>query len=240
MRLVAWNANHNNRRRSLEENIALLRPFHADILVISETARPAAGSTDCVRCIGDSAPALVVVAKSGFELEPHPENGGAPDLLAAWQVSGPVSFKLLAAWPVQRSSSIDYHQVLMQGLDRYGAFLKEGPAVLAGDLNTSSRVQKQKVTHFKFVECAREADLLSVYHEQSGEAHGEETQTTFRKGRETPTSFHIDYCFVSASLAKAALVSIPSSRLWLDRSDHSPVVLDIPDSAVREAADPPR
>lgn len=43
MRLVGWNANYNNHRRAFEENVALLEPFKADVLVICETVRSAVG-----------------------------------------------------------------------------------------------------------------------------------------------------------------------------------------------------
>jgi hypothetical protein len=39
-RLVGWNANYNNYRRTFEESVALLEPFAADVLVISETQPP--------------------------------------------------------------------------------------------------------------------------------------------------------------------------------------------------------
>ena len=40
MRLIAWNANFNNRRRTLEQTAALLAPLHADIYVLSEVPPP--------------------------------------------------------------------------------------------------------------------------------------------------------------------------------------------------------
>ena len=124
----------------------------------------------------------------------------------------------------------------MDGLGHFGSFLNSGPVIIAGDLNTSPRVQDQKVTHGIFVEAARRLGLVSVYHEQSGEAHGKETHDTYRHNSITPGSFHLDYCFVSLELAAAATVSILGSAEWCKRSDHSPVVLDIPDRAFNEPA----
>lgn len=40
MRIVAWNANYNNRRRSFEADAELLYSEGADLIVLSETARP--------------------------------------------------------------------------------------------------------------------------------------------------------------------------------------------------------
>ena len=41
MRLIAWNANFNNRKcRSLDDNVRLLAVFYPDVIVLSETALP--------------------------------------------------------------------------------------------------------------------------------------------------------------------------------------------------------
>jgi exodeoxyribonuclease-3 len=73
--------------------------------------------------------------------------------------------------------------------------------------------------------------LVSVYHEQSGEEHGKESHNTYRHRSSASKPFHLDYCFVSGGLAAAATVCILGPAEWCKRSDHSPVVLDIPDGA---------
>lgn len=81
MRIVAWNANHNNRRRSFESNVRLLEPFHADILVISETQIPAGFASEYVRYVGgENGPGLAIVTRRGISLEPHAANSSAPAL----------------------------------------------------------------------------------------------------------------------------------------------------------------
>lgn len=146
-----------------------------------------------------------------------------------------MSFRLLAAWPVFRAGGHSYHGLLMNALEMFGPFLMEGPSVLAGDLNTSTRVTSQRITHSAFVARAGQFGMVSAYHEQTGEAHGEETTATYRQGGAGGSDFHIDYCFVSRSLSAAAAISIPRSTQWLGRSDHCPIVLDIPDAAIAAA-----
>ena len=126
MRLVAWNANNNNMRRSLEEDVHLLQPLSADILVLSEAAAPRAEQwrSDWV---GDRGPGLAVVAPGGLKLSPHPANAGAPTLMAGFSVSGQVAFDLLAVWAVRPNGGPSYHDVLMAALDRYADLLSSGP-----------------------------------------------------------------------------------------------------------------
>jgi len=40
MRLIAWKANYNIKRRSFEANLALLAHLDGDVIVMSETSRP--------------------------------------------------------------------------------------------------------------------------------------------------------------------------------------------------------
>ena len=132
MRLIAWNANYNARRRTLEETAALLAPLHADILVISETAPPCRGNPLHAHWTG-ATPGLAVIARHGLELEPHPANEGAPPLMAGYTVHGDLEFSLLALWPVQIDGGPNYHRVLMAAINRYAALLTTERTIMAGD-----------------------------------------------------------------------------------------------------------
>ena len=232
MRLVAWNTNYNQRRHSLEAAVDLLQPLHADILVLSEVAPPCVGNPLGAHWIGDATPGLAVIAKPGFHLAPHIANAGAPPLMGGFSISGPVTFDLLAVWPVQQPSGASYHKILMAGLERYAAMLTGPRAIMAGDLNSSSRVVAQQQTHPKFVEAAQELGLRSVYHTQFGESHGEESIPTYDHASGKSRSFHLDYCFVAHALTASANLGILRGDEWRSRSDHSPLVLDIPDAAL--------
>lgn len=231
MRLVAWNANYNSRKRSLDEDIALLQPLSPDIMVLSETAPPTDSDSRNVTWIGQGAPGLAVVVQSDLELLPHAANAGAPPLMGCFSVLGRVSFQLLALWPVQ-SAGTSYHQILMAALDRYQDVVSSGRVIMAGDLNSSSRVTGQKTTHPQFVAAAGSQGIVSAYHTQTGEAHGSESIGTYRHGYNPDREFHIDYCFLSQPLATAARVTIVRDEPWSKRSDHFPLLLDLPDTLV--------
>jgi hypothetical protein len=233
MRLVAWNANFNNRRkRSFEDNLGILQAFHPDIAVLSESALPN-DSLQRVVPLSNGNPGLVVAAIGEYTLEPATANANAPPEFGLLHVHGPAAFVLAAAWPRLRDGAKDYHRLLMQGLDLLRSEWTSGPAIMAGDFNSNSRVSGQASSHPRFVKAAKAAGLKSVYHHHAGEEHGAESVTTFVQGKIRPRRFHLDYCFVSDQLVAAATVTIPQTDVWLRRSDHYPVVLDIPDAAFR-------
>lgn len=227
MRLVAWNTNYNNRRRTYDDVMTILAPLHADLTILSEVALPA--KTDSLMAlIGEQSPGLVVVASNGLELTSHSANHGALPLASAFTVSGRIEFNLVATWPVKYQSGPSYHKILMETLVRFADVISARNSILAGDLNTSSSVSGQELSHVKFTDEARRLGITSVYHENSGELFGNETAYTFRNGSR---DFHIDYCFVSRLLVPAAAVTILRGTQWHSRSDHFPLVLDIPDAA---------
>ncbi|NQW48400.1 MAG: endonuclease/exonuclease/phosphatase family protein [Planctomycetes bacterium] len=226
MRLVGWNANHNIRRRTFEESVAILEPFAADVLVISETAKPQ--PEDLAFYVGGE-PGLAVVARDGIELLPHPMNDGALPLLAGCHVSGPVSFDLLATWTVEGKGR-SYHHVLMAALQRYAELWASGNAVMLGDFNSTTRAVAQIRSHPKFVQAARDRGLVSAYHEQTGEAHGEESVATYRHNN--GDLFHVDYGFVSQLLVGSVRCRIAEEPSWFEIGDHRPIILDIDDAAL--------
>jgi|694.fasta_scaffold06534_7 hypothetical protein len=227
MRLVGWNANYNNHRRAFEENVALLEPFKADVLVICETAPPQPG--DRAFFVGGT-PGLAVVARDGIQIEPHPMNDGAPPLFAGFRVAGPLTFDLLATWPVSRKGVPSYHEVLMAALERYADLWAAGRAVMLGDFNSSTRVSSQKRSHPMFVQAAQDRGLVSAYHEQSGESHGEESVPTYLHGN--GAEFHLDYGFVTQPLVGAVQCRIADEPRWFEIGDHRPIVLDIDEAAL--------
>jgi exonuclease III len=233
MRLVAWNANFNNKRRSLEEDVKLLEHLNADVIVLSETSPPCDGSSLNVRWIGTSAPCLSVVTRAGLSLDSHSANIDSPNFMGGFYVLGELEFALLAIWPVQRSHGMSYHEILTDSLSRFSDLLSSNRTIMAGDFNSNNRVKAQQLTHPQFVREAAILGLVSAYHVQFGEKHGDETVETYRQGKNGAKKFHIDYCFLSQILANSARMSILRSEPWYRLSDHYPIVLDVPDSMLR-------
>ena len=117
MRLVAWNANYNNRRRTLEDDATMLDSSHADVLIISETAPPAAGNPLSAHFVGGT-PGLAVVSSAQVNLTPLTRNSSAPTLMLSFRLEGAFELDLLAVWPVSKTGGPSYHRVLMAALVR--------------------------------------------------------------------------------------------------------------------------
>ncbi len=227
MRLVTWNANDNNRHRSFEENVELLKELEPDLIILSETARPRNRDHDQLVCLGSESPSLAVIASGNFRISPVKVYPDAPMYFGAFRVSGPCSLNLLAGWPVQQKRGAAYSKLLQHALNIFGGFLPDKRTAFIGDLNTSSKAQGQETTHPEFVARLAGFGLTSIYHHQTNEAHGSETIITYRGGR----GFHLDYCFLSEDLLRSATVEIVNGPEWRGRSDHFPVLVKIPEAA---------
>lgn len=232
MRLIAWNANFNGKRRTLEQDAEILAPLHADILVISESAAPSILNPLGATWVGRNAVGLAVVGRAGLSVKQHPANDRAPSLMIGLEVSAACPFFLLAMWPVKGPLGPSYHQTLMSGLELFSDRFAGMPIVMAGDFNSSTKVASQSKTHPKFVKAANDLGLVSAYHYHSGELPGSESGPTYRHGNGIDKLFHIDYCFVSNEIALCATVSVLRSAYWSALSDHYPLVLDIPDAGL--------
>jgi hypothetical protein len=224
MRLIAWNANFNNRRRTLEEDAELLAPTCADVLIISETAPPTVENPLSAHFVGGT-PGLAVSSSPKVNLAPLGQNPSAPTLAMGFQLEGAIELDLLAIWPVSKPGTPSYHRVLMRALELYSDMLSSGRAIMIGDFNSSARVTSQRTSHPRFVEAARDLGLVSLYHERSGEAHGKESHSTYFHSR--GQAFHIDYCFVSRQLLGSAKLLIGDQARWTALSDHLPLIVDI-------------
>lgn len=235
MRLVTWNAARNTMKTSFEQVQDAIEELDPDVVVLPETCMPASATSE-VHWIGRPGqeheyPGLAVYGRNGYRVTRDELRIDSPSFFLPLRVSGPVVFRLLAAWPTRTDES-SYAAVIERGIGASAVWLSEGPAILAGDLNTSTKVVKQATTHPEFVRRMAELGLVSAYHELGGHAHGAEPEATFLKGRthDHAQGFHLDYCFLSSSLLPGSQVVVGDRTVWRPRSDHLPVILDVPDA----------
>ena len=226
MRLVAWNANYNRHRRALEDDVAILRQFDADVLVISETAPPQP-SNPCGAIFTGKTPGLAVIACDGVTIEPYDGGAAPPRLSLGFRIVAPWRYDVVAVWPVSGPGMPSYHELLMATLEHFTPLLRDGRSIMAGDLNSSSRVVAQAASHPLFVSRAAECGLVSAYHEHTGEAYGQESIGTYRHGASDHYAYHLDYCFVSRALLPSTRYRVCDDPSWAALSDHRPIILDV-------------
>jgi endonuclease/exonuclease/phosphatase family metal-dependent hydrolase len=136
---------------------------------------------------------------------------------------------ILAVWSHVKTKQERYVRLTHQAIDHYQAFLEKGSAIIMGDFNSNTIWDKNysSLSHTALVEKLAQLSLNSVYHHQTQEMQGKETRATFYLYRHTDKGYHMDYAFVSKDLLAQMHLLIPDPALWLTRSDHLPLILDI-------------
>src|SRR5581483_6138092 len=144
VRLVAWNC-----AMALHRKFAALLALKPDVAVISECAEPArlARRMDlgCLSgdpvWVGDNChKGLAVFAFGEHRARLAPIHHPGFRFLAPVRIEGPRAFNLLAVWAQNASGGIRRKRQagpLIRALRRYGPFLDEAPAVVAGDFNNN-------------------------------------------------------------------------------------------------------
>lgn len=125
----------------------------------------------------------------------------------------------LARYIGQVWNAVNYYQTL----------LSEN-SIIIGDFNSNQIWdEKERVgNHTDVVNLLKAHNIESLYHNQSGEVHGQESQKTFFMYRNVEKSYHIDYVFASNEIIKNGFnLVIDEAQNWMDKSDHVPIVLDI-------------
>ena len=220
LRLATWNCC----RGPLDAKLRAAETLGADVLVIQELPRPA-GRVPFIWFPVRPSLGVAVIARNGFSARrarlPRPLLGAH-----AVDVSGPVSFRLLAVWT---RAEHRYVQSLAGDLDTLKASRSRRPVVLAGDFNSNSIWDRpgRPFDHGRLVRRLRDQlGVVSAYHAWHGVAHGAEPHAThyFLRKRERP--YHLDYCFVPESWPIRG-VSVGGEGAWAGLSDHRPVVVDL-------------
>lgn len=225
MRLVAWNANcERYQSRSFSDIRTILAPLHADLLVISGGPQRAEGAS---WAWPDDAAAtrLVVWVRPTWSHQITASDPSVPHS-AVVQIRSPLQFSVVALYPETRTDGLTYAKILEGAVRAYDATIRQPRTLLAGDLNSSTRVTKQRTSHPRFVSALAERGVSSLYHRQEDVSHGEEPVGTYRHGTR---EFHLDYAFLSNELLPSSTLAIPRHHHWRAISDHFPLIVDIPD-----------
>ncbi len=142
---------------------------------------------------------------------------------------GEFDFLLFAIWAYNpEDRAFNYIGQIWKAIHYYENLLKGNPVILAGDFNSNVIWDKlhRKSSHSMVVEKLKRFDILSTYHIHQKSTQGLEEHATFYLYRHKNKPYHIDYCFVSADLAKKLQsVEIGEYDFWIKHSDHVPVVV---------------
>ncbi|MEZ4571778.1 MAG: hypothetical protein R2849_15880 [Thermomicrobiales bacterium] len=180
---------------------------------------------------------LAVFGFNGYRVEPAVEIGWRLRHIMPVHVSGPVDFNLLAVWAFNIQGGITRkHQIgpLRRALSRYATFLRDTPAIVAGDLNHNVYWDRPgwRNNHQGAVDRLERLGLVSAYHLLTGEAQGAESTPTlyWRDRTKDGPAYHIDYIFLPRPwVPQIHEFAVGCFEDWCGSglSDHVPLVLDV-------------
>lgn len=232
MRIVTWNCGGALRRKW-----HLLEPLHADVMVIQECEDPgrakdpayAEWADRCVWVGPTKNKGIGVFVRQGVTVQPLVLDLGPLELFLPCLLNG--ELPLLAVWTRQANSpTFGYIGQLWKFLQLHRDFLMHPKALLVGDLNSNARwdVWDRWWNHSDVVRDLAGCGLRSAYHDHHGVPQGAESHATFYLQRNRQKAYHIDYVFAADKWAtRSAELGCP--EVWLQYSDHMPLVVDLED-----------
>lgn len=138
---------------------------------------------------------------------------------------------LLAIWAMgHKKKEFSYVGQVYQGVHRYFEFLQQRPTFVLGDWNSNAIWDRERKmsNHSNVIKKLAEAEIVSLYHEHFGEAHGKETMATYWHQRSQIQGYHLDYCASPKSwLPRVKSLQLGAFDEWGTLSDHSPLIVEL-------------
>ncbi len=220
---------------ALQKKLHILDELDGDIVVLQECSKKSieflnVASPGCAIWIGKNLhKGLGVIVRQPLKITQF------EDLGLTWaakvKITGSIDLEVFAVWACA-SEQYDNRYIRQVHLliDRIENTRPATNSVLIGDLNSNS-IWDNKYRgrgHSSAVQRLGELGLTSAYHAFCNEAQGSEKSPTLflRKQRKMP--YHIDYVFLSESLAKSMRsVTVGSHDDWIRHSDHMPLIVEL-------------
>lgn len=233
LKLLTWNC-----QGAFRKKYTHIAGFAPDLAVIQECEHP-----DKIRWKQGNAPlsmlwfgekaskGLGIFSWSGLTLTPLEGFDPRIRYCVPVCVSGEAEFHLIAVWAMDaRDSRVSYSAQIYQALAIYREFILEKDTVIAGDFNSStSTTPKSRLgNHTTLTTALHDLELVSAYHQASGEKQGKEIRGTFFRGRKRLRVTYIDYAYIPVRwIRRLKRVLVGDPEIWLEFSDHAPVIVEI-------------
>ena len=227
LRFITWNCCW-----KLKEKLPALFAELPDVAIIQECSKDA---LENLRpgyfgqwLAGPENHGLGMIYREPFAIE-NIETASSASYFAKIDISGPVSFRLVAAWTCPPGGS-GYIGHLHHFLDTQLEWFKQSPVVFAGDLNSqhgaSFDTGQQK--HADLDKRLKDVGLVDAYASLRGIDDPRLREATHRHQWSNEKPFHIDYVYVPDSwLPRISSIAVGAPSLWSKLSDHSPVMMTV-------------
>lgn len=223
IKIVSWNCNGKFREKFKE-----IIEEDADIYVIQECENPAESTDDDYKeFAGENYfwkghlhyKGLGIFPGEGVEMEKIETNGDFDHFLA-FRVND--SFNLLGVWAMPK-----YVEMIHDFFDANEELFDEN-LIMCGDFNSSvvfNGHHPKAKNHTVLDEKLQSKNLLSVYHDLTGEEQGREKSMTFYQTRHLNYPFHLDFVYAGENVVKELVIL--DHYKWITLSDHLPLVFKI-------------
>jgi len=233
MNMLTWYCNMAFRKKY--QPVVALQP---DLLIVIECEsedklKPALDKINYEEIIwvGDNPHKGIALIRFGdFSIKPlHPYNREFKYILP-YQLVGKTTTNLFVIWamPYDNSPTKSYVGQIWRAINHYEKELAI-PTLLIGDFNSNAIWDASRKTgnHSAVIQFLRTYQIESLYHLQSTECPGKETNPTQYMYRHQDKPYHLDYCFSSAALiTEATKIRVGQYREWIEYSDHMPIIVE--------------
>jgi endonuclease/exonuclease/phosphatase family metal-dependent hydrolase len=152
------------------------------------------------------------------------------------EVTGPLTFNLLAVWAQRRSkptvwAQTTYSKDVHAGLDQYRDFLLSTPSIVIGDFNIHPYPdQKLRRDFSELVDrMSSEFRLMSAFHRFYKPVKGSSEPPTYFHHRQEGMPFHVDYCFFPEAWIPRIRSAVIATYHEYKKSDHRPLTVEFTD-----------
>lgn len=181
---------------------------------------------------------LGVFAFNGYRIWRHADCDPDQHWLLPVEITGPVTFHLLAVWAttqrIPQAAGQEATGRPLRIVERYRDFLAAAPSIVAGDFQNNVRWDRggKASDHAALVAGLERLGLASAYHFKTGQLHGQETAPTSygpTRSLDGPHC-HVEYCFLPVPwCSRLRHVELGGFDAWCGRglSDHVPLIVDV-------------
>jgi len=233
MKIITWNCNMAFRKKA-----DVILAYQPDILILPECEcierlvfNPDIEKPSDALWFGNNRhKGLAVLAYNNLKLTLLDDYNPAFQMIVPISVTGAdVDFNLFAVWAYNPNDPDGrYVEQVWKAILDYDSLLSAKTTILAGDFNSNTIWDRKRRAgnHTNVVKYLEERGIHSAYHLHHQQIQGKELHPTFYLYKHQNKPYHLDYCFVSADMAKGLQsVEVGEHDDWTKYSDHVPVMI---------------
>lgn len=137
-----------------------------------------------------------------------------------------LGFQVAAVWTAPAENRADHYRQAIEGARRHADWVRQAPTVIMGDFNDNASYRSTNWP--ELLSTLEPLGLVSAYHAFTGEAFGQESQSTYFHKGANDSAWHLDYCFIPEHwVERINNVEVGKHHEWSQVSDHVPLAVDL-------------